>query len=167
MWSLGVVLFELLALELPFQAQSLPALIIKICSSDPNYEKVSQHYSPAIVDLVRSTLNKRAEKRPDVRDMVRTDLFMKHISSLLSHTLRMGKGGAEGAAVPEDVSAEAAGTPKAAGGGGNGAAGGQWRDPDEVDRSIENERVRQRERELEEERNSKEAQVRCTSSGHL
>ena len=31
-WSLGVILFELMALELPFQASSLPALVHHICT---------------------------------------------------------------------------------------------------------------------------------------
>jgi NIMA (never in mitosis gene a)-related kinase len=32
-WSLGVVLYELLQLQVPFQAQSLPALVYKVCTS--------------------------------------------------------------------------------------------------------------------------------------
>jgi len=52
MWSLGVVLYELLALELPFQANSLPALIHKIISSEPNYQAVSLYYTTALTDLV-------------------------------------------------------------------------------------------------------------------
>jgi NIMA (never in mitosis gene a)-related kinase 1/4/5 len=55
-WSLGVVLYELLALELPFTAQSLPALVIKICTADPSWKKVEDSYSPQILALVTSNL---------------------------------------------------------------------------------------------------------------
>lgn len=51
-WSLGVVLFELVALELPFQAQSLPALVHRICSAEPLYSKLTGHYTPMMIDLV-------------------------------------------------------------------------------------------------------------------
>ena len=49
---IGIVLFELCALELPFQAQSLPALVHRICTTDPPYNKVEPHYSAALVDIV-------------------------------------------------------------------------------------------------------------------
>jgi NIMA (never in mitosis gene a)-related kinase 1/4/5 len=52
-WSLGVILYELICLELPFTAQSLPALVIKICSSDPSWVKIETSYSPQILTLVR------------------------------------------------------------------------------------------------------------------
>jgi serine/threonine protein kinase len=53
-WSLGVVLFELAALELPFQAQNLAALVHRICMTEPPYAKLEESYSPAMIDLVRS-----------------------------------------------------------------------------------------------------------------
>ncbi len=51
-WSLGVVLYELLTLEMPFSAQSLPALVVKICTADPSWKKIEDNYSPQILALV-------------------------------------------------------------------------------------------------------------------
>ena len=108
MWSLGVVFFELLATELPFQATSLPALIVKICTAQPPWEKLSagggvksqQRYSDAAVSLMRSMLEKSPESRPLVRDVVHGEYVKSHISRLLSHTLKAGNGGAPAAAAP-------------------------------------------------------------------
>jgi NIMA (never in mitosis gene a)-related kinase len=47
-WALGVVLYELLALELPFQASSLPALVVKIVTGEPNWNKIESLYSPSL-----------------------------------------------------------------------------------------------------------------------
>ena len=51
-WSLGVVLFELSALELPFQASSLPALVHRICSADPPYNKIENDFSSPMMAMV-------------------------------------------------------------------------------------------------------------------
>lgn len=52
-WALGVVLYELLALELPFQAQSLPALVVRIVSGEPHWNKISKLYTESLVLAVR------------------------------------------------------------------------------------------------------------------
>ena len=52
-WSLGVVVYELLALELPFQANSLPGLIHKIISTEPNMQPIQLFYSVPLSELVR------------------------------------------------------------------------------------------------------------------
>ena len=56
-WSLGVVLYELAALEMPFQAQSLPALVMRICGSEPSYSKIQGAYTAPMLDLVNLTLS--------------------------------------------------------------------------------------------------------------
>ena len=119
MWSIGVVLYELMALKLPFTAQSLPALVIKICTADPKWEELESKYSSANVELCQNLLLKDCNSRPNVKEILKSDYLMAHISRLLSYTIKMGKGGAEGAV-------------------NSGAT------VDEVDRDIERERSRQK-----------------------
>ena len=57
-WSLGVLLYELLTFELPFQASSLSALVHGICNAQPSFDKVDHSYSNSIKDLVRNLLHK-------------------------------------------------------------------------------------------------------------
>ncbi len=68
---------------------------------------------------------KNPERRPSVNDIVRTEFVILHISRLLSHTIRMGKGGAESAVRRDGVL---------------GREGGVGLD--EVDRNIEREKQR-------------------------
>jgi hypothetical protein len=141
-WSLGVVLFELLTFEMPFQASSLPALVHRICTTEPQYSKVEQgNYSRNMLDLVQCMLKKSAEKRPLTDDIVRLDFVKIHISKLLSFTLKAGSGGAQAAAAdpnaPEGSRQQSVNTAAAA------------IDPEEAERNIERARQAQREKERE------------------
>jgi hypothetical protein len=91
---LGIVLYELIALESPFQATSLPALVFKICSSEPIYTKLESKFSPALLALTKSQLFKNPEKRPSIHQIVKTDFIKSHMSRLLSYTIKVGNGGA-------------------------------------------------------------------------
>jgi serine/threonine protein kinase len=99
-WSLGVLLYELIALEMPFQATSLPALVHRICVAEPNYHVVEKRYSPGQISLTKSMLMKDPQKRPSVNQVVRSDFIKTHISRLLSYTLKSGTGGVEGSHAP-------------------------------------------------------------------
>eukprot|EP00981_Chlorochromonas_danica_P000405 scaffold96_cov167-Ochromonas_danica.AAC.12 len=94
-WSLGVILYELLALEMPFQATSLPALVHRIVSAEADYSKIDKIYSTQLCALCRTLLSKRPEDRPSLQEIVRSDFIKDHISRLLSYTLKSGKGGVE------------------------------------------------------------------------
>lgn len=95
-WSLGVLLYELLALEMPFQATSLPALVHRICVAEPNYSVIDKRYSANLINLTKSMLMKDPQKRPSVAQVVKSDFIKTHISRLLSYTLKVGNGGVEG-----------------------------------------------------------------------
>ena len=99
-WSLGVILFELLTLEMPFQATSLPSLVHLICTTEPPYNKVqgqgntsTERYSNGMLALVKSMLHKDPDRRPSVKQLVTIDIMRVHISRLLSYTLKAGNGG--------------------------------------------------------------------------
>ena len=56
-WSLGCILFELISLELPFQANSLPALIVKVITSNFKYHNCFVIYGQTMdyIDLHRTS----------------------------------------------------------------------------------------------------------------
>ena len=84
---------------MPFQANSLPALVHKICSGEPNYVKAENKYSPTLITLTKTMLNKLPDKRPTVQQIVKTDFIKCHMSRLLSYTLKVGNGGVSSAPV--------------------------------------------------------------------
>jgi len=96
-WSLGVVLYELAALEMPFQAASLPLLVMKICQSEPPYSssKIDSLYSKSMIDLIKQLLNKNPLNRPTIKDILKTPYIKSNISKLLSYTIKAGTGGVD------------------------------------------------------------------------
>lgn len=186
-WSLGVILFELLALELPFQANSLPALIHKICSTEPSYGKITPHYSEVLRELLQSMLNKDEEKRPAIKQIVKSDFMKTHICRLLSYTLKSGNGGVDVGGGINTNSSDAAAVVaarrrKSIGSEGSTSTQEQGKrgecldddqgldyddqdssvlnmDPEEAERNIENARLRLREEEAAREKEKCEAKV--------
>lgn len=67
-WSLGCVLYELCMLKHAFSADNLLGLVYKIVSD--KYEPIPPMYSPALNTLIQRMLEKNAEKRPSVRDLL-------------------------------------------------------------------------------------------------
>ena len=74
-WALGIVLYEMMTLELPFQAKSIPALIHKICSLEPSFAKAEAAYSPELVRLLKNILQKDPDKRPTVKEIARSAIL--------------------------------------------------------------------------------------------
>jgi len=67
-WSIGVVLHELLALELPFQASNLVILLLKIVQGEPR--PLPEMYSEEARDIVHCLLQKRPEDRPTCDELL-------------------------------------------------------------------------------------------------
>ncbi|CAE8709746.1 unnamed protein product [Polarella glacialis] len=67
-WSLGVVLYELLSLKQPFQAHNIAALVIRIITQEPPPlpETCGQH----VQELVSCTLRKLPEERPAASELL-------------------------------------------------------------------------------------------------
>jgi formylglycine-generating enzyme required for sulfatase activity/serine/threonine protein kinase len=64
-YSLGVILYQMLAGEVPFRGPSIPAIMKKHLMSDPPaFSELGAQVQPAIESVVRRTLEKDPEKRP-------------------------------------------------------------------------------------------------------
>jgi NIMA (never in mitosis gene a)-related kinase len=61
-WSLGVILYETLALKLPFIAPDMKSLQRKIEKNEAL--RIPAHFSDDIWSLVKSMLHKNPEQRP-------------------------------------------------------------------------------------------------------
>ena len=73
-WSLGVVLFQLLTRKMPFDGHSLLAVVQAIRTSPtPNpadFAPPNCHYSKALCDLVVSMLTKDVQRRPTAQEIL-------------------------------------------------------------------------------------------------
>lgn len=68
-WSLGIMLYEILMLELPFQAKHLPGLARKVLKQDPAPIDPDR-YCGAMQELVSDLLLKDPRARPSVDEIL-------------------------------------------------------------------------------------------------
>ncbi|EGB10534.1 hypothetical protein AURANDRAFT_23783, partial [Aureococcus anophagefferens] len=73
-WSVGCVLFELVALKRAFEARSMPALVRLVmygaANNSPAYPKLGGSFSPELRRLQTELLAKRPRDRPDIVDVL-------------------------------------------------------------------------------------------------
>ena len=109
-WSLGVVLYEMLTLKHPFDGRSMQQLVVKICRG--NYRPVNPKYSQDVQKLMKSMMNLSQSKRPSVNGILKKSFIQHRISEFLeetilqdefSHTVLHGARGKLGAAGKKPV----------------------------------------------------------------
>lgn len=67
-WSLGVLLFEMMRLKMPFDANSLPMLSLKIIRG--KFDSPPTVFSDELKELVKKLLNVDASLRPSIHDIL-------------------------------------------------------------------------------------------------
>lgn len=80
-WSLGVVLYEMINLRKPFEAKNLPELRKRVVSEEPA-PFVATHISNDLKVLCLSMLTKNNTKRPSVDQVLRTPYVRQWLISL-------------------------------------------------------------------------------------
>ena len=72
-WSLGVLLYQMCALKMPFDADSLPNLSKKILKAE--YKEIPNNYSDNLKNLIRSLLQVEPKNRPTVKEILSKIFF--------------------------------------------------------------------------------------------
>ena len=84
-WSLGVILYEMLALAPPFIAQAMPALVMKICGAEP--PPLPAACSPPVRELAARLLQKDPTARPRVHQILEEPFVKERIEKFLEARL--------------------------------------------------------------------------------
>lgn len=84
-WCLGIVLYEILALEVPFSANSIAALAIRICTAEA--KPVPALYGYETRSLLAKMLSKSAELRPSLDEIVGLPLIRRAIDARANGSL--------------------------------------------------------------------------------
>jgi len=81
-WSLGVLLYEMAALKMPFDATSLPMLSLKIMRG--NYTTLPNPFSKDIKNLINMMLQVDSNKRPTITELLRQPIIKSRIKNFLN-----------------------------------------------------------------------------------
>lgn len=73
MWSLGIVLYELMALRKPFSGSSVRDLVANVMSG--RFDALPEHYSPALRQLCVDLLNSDPRMRPSIDQVFHCDVL--------------------------------------------------------------------------------------------
>jgi len=101
LWSMGVVVYELAALQVPFHAPSLAAVILAICGSDP--EPLPDVYSRHLVEVTDRLLEKNPVKRASLDDLLHLESVQHYMKALPSEMYAEAAmiGGQESSSAPQ------------------------------------------------------------------
>ena len=81
-WSLGILLYEMCALKVPFDAHSLPQLYLKIIKGQ--YNPVPTNFSKEVRQLIQSMLSIDAAKRPTIKQILQKEIIIRRTKAFLS-----------------------------------------------------------------------------------
>jgi len=84
-WALGVLLYEMTVLALPFTAPDLPRLVVKIMAA--TYAPIPARYSAGLRALLDSCLCKDPKARPSVGTILHSEVLQSRIARFLTQTL--------------------------------------------------------------------------------
>jgi NIMA (never in mitosis gene a)-related kinase len=73
MWSMGAVLYELVALNPPFTARDMKGLFSRVIKGV--YPKIPHHYSQGLSDMIASLLQVDPKKRPTCEEILAMPIF--------------------------------------------------------------------------------------------
>ena len=80
-WALGVLLYEMMTFKMPFNANSLPALSLKILRGI--YQCPSSYYSKDLINLVKQCLTIEPKRRPSAEMILKTNFIKQRICGYL------------------------------------------------------------------------------------
>ena len=80
-WALGVMIYEMMSFKKPFNANSLPALSLRILRGV--YQPPPSYYSKDLINLVKMCLNLEPKKRPSAEMILKMDFMKKRICGYL------------------------------------------------------------------------------------
>lgn len=91
MWALGCVLYELCALQVPFEAAALPQLMDKIVRTP--VPRIPHTYSPQLMEIVNVLLSKRANDRPSAEKVLQKPMIQAEIKKMIDQNKKPEQGG--------------------------------------------------------------------------
>ena len=80
-WSLGVLLYEMMTFKMPFNANSLPMLSVKILRG--NYTPPPAVYTKDLREIVTKCLLVEPKKRPTIQEILRMPIIQNRIKNFL------------------------------------------------------------------------------------
>jgi len=81
-WSLGVLLYEMMTFKMPFEANTLPMLSMKIMRG--NYTPPSSMYTKDLREIVSKCLMVEPSRRPSIREILKMPIIQNRIKNFLT-----------------------------------------------------------------------------------